>query len=567
MRFLFCCEFYYPSVGGVQEVMRQIAERMVQRGHDITVVTTRLDERDFSEYNGVRIEEFDVSGNAVRGLSGEVDEYRKFVAEFKCDALLIKAAQQWTFDALWPVLNKLSARKIFIPCGFSGLYDPSYEDYFKEIPSILKRFDSLVFYATKYRDIDFAKHHGIKNFVVLPNGACENEFSASPDPTFRKRYGIPDADFVFLTVGGLFSTMKGHRDVAEAFAKLDNGGQNATLILNYHNPPLHKLVHKTSFSDIPRILYGKQTGSRRSNLLLTINLNANEVRKRTGRSVYSLLEFMRYPKENKKLNSKITCLFDTGWYLSQYPDVAHSGVNPLQHYIERGAREGRNPHPLFDTGWYLAQYPDVAHSGMNPLQHYIEYGASEGREPGSAFCGHEYLIDYPDVAKAKCNPLQHYIEYGAAEGRKIPFPLAYWIAQASKQRGKTVLKVDLPRKDLIQAFKTADLFVFASRTEYSPLVLFESAAGGTPFLSVPVGNAEEIAEMTGGGIICPAEKDAFNNTRVDPDLLAQEMKKSMNSPELLSTLGSQSHQIWKEKYTWSMIADLYEKVLIGSADW
>ena len=36
MQFLFCCEFYYPSIGGVQEVMRQIAERMVLRGHQVT---------------------------------------------------------------------------------------------------------------------------------------------------------------------------------------------------------------------------------------------------------------------------------------------------------------------------------------------------------------------------------------------------------------------------------------------------------------------------------------------------------------------------------------------------
>ena len=32
MRMLFCCEFYYPSVGGVAEVMRQIAERMAAGG-------------------------------------------------------------------------------------------------------------------------------------------------------------------------------------------------------------------------------------------------------------------------------------------------------------------------------------------------------------------------------------------------------------------------------------------------------------------------------------------------------------------------------------------------------
>ncbi|MGT2429915.1 hypothetical protein ACU4HD_16405 [Cupriavidus basilensis] len=145
MRLLFCCEFYFPSVGGVQEVMRQLAERMVQRGHDVTVATTRLAERSFSEHNGVRIVEFGISGNAVRGIEGEVERYREFVTGFDGDAILIKAAQQWTFDALWPVLDEIRARKVFIPCGFSGLYEPTYEQYFRDLPDILRRFDHLIF--------------------------------------------------------------------------------------------------------------------------------------------------------------------------------------------------------------------------------------------------------------------------------------------------------------------------------------------------------------------------------------------------------------------------------------
>jgi glycosyltransferase involved in cell wall biosynthesis len=74
-------------------------------------------------------------------------------------------------------------------------------------------------------------------------------------------------------------------------------------------------------------------------------------------------------------------LFDTSFYLEQYPDVAANGVNPLHHYVECGVAEGHDPHPLFDTSFYLDQYPDVAASGINPLRHYVEYGAAEGRDP------------------------------------------------------------------------------------------------------------------------------------------------------------------------------------------
>ena len=62
-------------------------------------------------------------------------------------------------------------------------------------------------------------------------------------------------------------------------------------------------------------------------------------------------------------------VFDPAWYLSQNPDVAANGVEPLAHYLQHGFKEGRKPHPLFDPGWYLSENPDVAADGLEPLTH------------------------------------------------------------------------------------------------------------------------------------------------------------------------------------------------------
>jgi glycosyltransferase involved in cell wall biosynthesis len=115
-------------------------------------------------------------------------------------------------------------------------------------------------------------------------------------------------------------------------------------------------------------------------------------------------------------------LFDSDWYLQRNPDVAASGVNPLTHYIKKGAAEGRDPHPLFDSDWYLRRNPDVAAAGMNPLRHYIGWGAAEGRDPNPHFDSDWYLERNPEVAVAGTNPLSHYIHCGSAEGRN-PNPL------------------------------------------------------------------------------------------------------------------------------------------------
>lgn len=87
---------------------------------------------------------------------------------------------------------------------------------------------------------------------------------------------------------------------------------------------------------------------------------------------------------NDTLSKEIALLlnseyFDADWYLITYPDVAAEHVNPAEHYITHGAKEGRIPSPLFDGNWYLEQYPDVANAGENPLIHFILFGQQEGR--------------------------------------------------------------------------------------------------------------------------------------------------------------------------------------------
>jgi glycosyltransferase involved in cell wall biosynthesis len=128
---------------------------------------------------------------------------------------------------------------------------------------------------------------------------------------------------------------------------------------------------------------------------------------------------------------------------------------------------------------------------------------------------------------------------------------------------KRVLCLDLPRPDVINAFLESDLFVFASKVEYSPLVLFEAAAAGTPFLTVPAGNAAEIVRWTGGGLLCPADVDAKNYVKVSPDVLAAEMQRMMRSPALLKQLGAAGQQAWRDRFTWATIAKSYERVLRG----
>jgi hypothetical protein len=71
---------------------------------------------------------------------------------------------------------------------------------------------------------------------------------------------------------------------------------------------------------------------------------------------------------------------------------------------------------LFDTDWYVTEYPDVANSGVDPLEHYLRFGAWEGRDPSPTFRSDTYLRDHPELAATHTNPLVHFLRsrHGAA---------------------------------------------------------------------------------------------------------------------------------------------------------
>lgn len=140
--------------------------------------------------------------------------------------------------------------------------------------------------------------------------------------------------------------------------------------------------------------------------------------------------------------------FDADYYLTNNPDVAQAGIDPVLHYCSQGWREGRDPHPDFSTAYYLEANPDVREAGICPYWHYIVAGKSEGRLPrpgvaaerssgNPAKVGLEkpaslddyffdliqesglydpawYLAHYGEKYAITGNPLAHYLDHGVA---------------------------------------------------------------------------------------------------------------------------------------------------------
>lgn len=122
---------------------------------------------------------------------------------------------------------------------------------------------------------------------------------------------------------------------------------------------------------------------------------------------------------------RATGIFDAERYRRIYPDVAGAGVDPLLHYVQSGAKEGRSPCEFFDGAYYLARNPDVRAANINPLVHFCDIGWKESRHPSADFDVDWYLSEHLSGRPGRVNPLVHYLRKGRALGidiRAVPDP-------------------------------------------------------------------------------------------------------------------------------------------------
>ena len=73
--------------------------------------------------------------------------------------------------------------------------------------------------------------------------------------------------------------------------------------------------------------------------------------------------------------------FDAAAYCRVYPDIGAARVDPLDHYIRAGWREGRDPGDLLTTIWYIWRYLKPINAWVCPLLHYAMEGRRKNVQP------------------------------------------------------------------------------------------------------------------------------------------------------------------------------------------
>ena len=136
---------------------------------------------------------------------------------------------------------------------------------------------------------------------------------------------------------------------------------------------------------------------------------------------------MRVTREETALLKR---LFDVDFYLSAYADVKAAKIDPLDHYLDFGWKELRNPSPDFSTGYYLKTYLDSDEEEINPLLHYVRVGAALGfrtmedyelteemQKCRRYFDEKFYSAQYPAALTEGYEPFAHYMLVGWREGK------------------------------------------------------------------------------------------------------------------------------------------------------
>ena len=107
----------------------------------------------------------------------------------------------------------------------------------------------------------------------------------------------------------------------------------------------------------------------------------------------------------------------------------------------------------------------------------------------------------------------------------------------------------ISRKDTVNAFFSSDAFLFTSRIECSPLVLFETSAAGLPFVSRKVGNSAEITNLTKCGF---AVDSIFE--------ISKKLDFILNKKKYREKLSKNGRYNFLRKYNWKKISQKYLNV-------
>lgn len=202
IKILFCSEYYYPKLGGVQNHIRLITKYLPKNKFNIDIATSYDSCRKKKIIDGNKINEFKIQGNLVNGYKGKIREYQDFLLNNKFDIIFFYAAQQWSFDLSLPIIEKINAKKIFCPCGFSKFKNLYYSTYFFLLKKKINKYDRLIFFSKTYQDYKWLNKIYKNKIKIIYNAGIKSKEKVNTKKNLKRK------DFLKILNVGKISIMK-----------------------------------------------------------------------------------------------------------------------------------------------------------------------------------------------------------------------------------------------------------------------------------------------------------------------------------------------------------------------
>ena len=268
MKIAYVCAFYYPTIGGVEQVIKELAERYVNQGHEVHVFTSDWDKNKRIKLkeetiNGVKVHrhfhilrvanfavifpsllwtlskyKFDIIHTHVSGHAHTL--FASLIAKLKNTKLIHTTHCPWTNS-----FRSLPGRVlIFLTYNF--------------VNKLTFKLSNKIIAITPW-EIPFIEKYGCKkeNIVVIPNGVDKIFFKKIKNNNFKKNLNIKNQIVLFF---GRLNPTKGPDKFVLAAKEILKENKNITFVIAGPDEGMLKKVKELSQNEKNILILGPIKG-------------------------------------------------------------------------------------------------------------------------------------------------------------------------------------------------------------------------------------------------------------------------------------------------------------------
>jgi len=217
-RVLIACDYFWPSIGGVEIIAENLGYELTQSGFQVDVATGSHPARTGSFYRGMNVLSLDRRPGWFSRSPRTIRQLRRLLEKGNYDSsILIADPLNWVLRSIegadLPDGMKLAIQPLINEEGYDKWRGD--KEFRRRLAGVLRRATMVVALTRGGQEIRFLNEEEIPS-VYLPNAARP----CRPSANFRDRHGIPGGVPVLLHVANLWP-VKNHLGLLESLRDLE----------------------------------------------------------------------------------------------------------------------------------------------------------------------------------------------------------------------------------------------------------------------------------------------------------------------------------------------------------